>query len=213
MSKYTKILLFVLSLGIVAFLVYLAVLHRNETPDMNLAEVRGPVRSLRLASYACDAHGNIINDSLTWNNRYFEFDNNGVMTKGQVDNIPGDKHPMRLHRNNKSQIEFVQVYLPAWDSWYDTQFSYDENHRVVAAEVHSPDGVSNVTFTYDHIGNVVTEKEVNIKGEPYISVTRFRILLTDDYDNWIKALVTIDYNISGERTREYRLDVREITYY
>ena len=213
MSKYTKILLFVLSLGIVAFLVYLAVLHRNETPDMNLAEVRGPVRSLRLASYACDAHGNIINDSLTGNNRYFEFDNNGVMTKGQIDNIPGDKHPMRLHRNNKSQIEFVQVYLPAWDSWYDTQFSYDENHRVVAAEVHSPDGVSNVTFTYDHIGNVVTEKEVNIKGEPYISVTRFRILLTDDYDNWIKALVTIDYNISGERTREYRLDVREITYY
>ena len=60
---------------------------------------------------------------------------------------------------------------------------------------------------------MVTEKEVNIKGEPYISVTRFRILLTDDYDNWIKALVTIDYNISGERTREYRLDVREITYY
>lgn len=213
MNKYTKTILAALALCGIGFIVYLVGFHRHETPDMSLAEVHGPVKSIQIKSYASDKDGNIINDTATWNNRLFEFDNAGMMTKGQINDVPGENTQIRLHRNNKAQIEYLQVYLPAYDAWFDVHFTYNQEQRVVTSEAHGPDGVSSTTYTYDDDGNVITEKEITIKGEPYIGITSYRILETDHHDNWTRALVTTDYNISGEKTREYRIDVRDIEYY
>lgn len=35
----------------------------------------------------------------------------------------------------------------------------------------------------------------------------------DEHGNWIRTMARTDYDISGEKTTEYRVDLRQITYY
>lgn len=187
-------------------------LFDNASNDLKMADLRGPVKSVSMQSYASDSTGHILNKDFTWNRIYYAFDHDGIFTNGFIESEDDDTTVVRYQRNESGQITLVQYYLKEWDKWLDTKYTYNDNGTVASYEKETLDGVSDITCQYDG-QEQIGERELVTVGEPFIGITRFTILETDNHRNWTRRLAHVSYNISGELSQEYRLDVRTIEYY
>lgn len=194
------------------FLTTLASCNR-QTPDMKFLEVKGPVKQVITQSYVCDRNGRQIQDSMSWNKRRMEFDKEGELVRGTYYIDESDTTSIRIYRNINGQIILIQKYDPLCHRWFDTHISYNPEGQVSEYDQESIDGESHYTCTYNAKGQLQEEKEVVTRGEPYQAVTHYRITEEDQYGNWTRAVARTDYDISGEKTTEYRIDRRQITYY
>ncbi|MCR5334358.1 MAG: hypothetical protein K6E45_05475, partial [Bacteroidaceae bacterium] len=183
----------------------------KRTPDMKLAEVSGPVKQVLTQSYVSDSNGRQLEDTMSWNKRRVEFDKNGEIVRGTYFLNESDTTSIRIYRDKKGQIILIQKYDPLCLCWFDTHIRYNQDGMVSEYDQESIDGESHFTCTYDENGNLCEEREVVTKGEPYNAVTRYRMLETDEHGNWIRTMARTDYDISGEKTTEYRIDLRQIT--
>lgn len=185
----------------------------RQTPDMKLLEVTGPVRQVITQSYVSDHNGRMLQDTMSWNKRRMEFDRDGELIRGTYYIDEGDTTSIRIYRDINGKIILIQKYDPLCHRWFDTHICYNDDGMVAEYDQESIDGESHYTCTYNAKGQLMEEKEVVTRGEPYQAITRYRITGEDQYGNWTRATARTDYDISGEKTTEYRVDLRQITYY
>lgn len=202
-----------LSLLCLTAIVLTMVSCNKRTPDMKLIEVSGPVKQVVTQSYVSDKNGRQLEDTMSWNNRRMEFDEDGELVRGTYYLDENDTTAIRICRDKKGHIVLIQKFDPLCHRWFDTHISYNQDGLVSEYDQESIDGESHFTCTYDEKGNLREEREVVTKGDPYEAVTRYRIMEEDEHGNWIRTMARTDYDISGEKTTEYRVDLRQITYY
>ena len=185
----------------------------RRTPDMKLIEVSGPVKQIVTQSYVSDCHGRQLEDTVSWNKSRMEFNRSGELIYGIYFQDESDTTSIRIYRDIQGQIILIQRFDPLCHRWFDTHISYDKDGMVSEYDQESIDGESHFTCTYDTKGHLKEEKEIVTKGDPYQAITRYRVLQEDEHGNWTRALARTDYDISGEKTTEFRVDYRQISYY
>ena len=79
---------------------------------MKLIEVSGPVKQVVTQSYVSDKNGRQLEDTMSWNNRRMEFDEDGELVRGTYYLDENDTTAIRIYRDQKGHIVLIQKFDP-----------------------------------------------------------------------------------------------------
>ena len=186
--------------------------------DLAMQDLGGRVKSMQNTFYVCNPSGLKVEDEMGDEVSLFEFDPQGVMTKGFASTDPKEAQP-KLVRNQEGQIEHIEESDPYSGRTIMNSFTFNPNGTISTLSTNGED--FNCDTRYLYTDGVLSKMLSSERGEVcFDEESVYTVIETDSHGNWTKRFLQINTTFINMATGQpekfetsYGMEERYIVYY